>query len=77
MIKKKTDDHSGRLSFYKTYLLYFNLILQMVVMVLLGVIGGARLDKVLQLKFPVFTLLFTLLTAFLALYLLFRTISKK
>ena len=42
-----------------------------------GVWGGIELDKLLKLKFPVFTLVLTLLSVFLAIYYFIKDILKK
>lgn len=42
-----------------------------------GVFGGIQLDKWLQLKFPIFTLILTLLSVFLAIYYFIKDIIKK
>jgi hypothetical protein len=42
-----------------------------------GVLGGVQLDKWLQLKFPIFTLVLTLLSVFLAMYFFIKDILKK
>ncbi|MDQ3046656.1 MAG: AtpZ/AtpI family protein [Bacteroidota bacterium] len=50
---------------------------QMAVIIGGGVYGGIKLDEWLKLKFPVFTLLLTLLSVFLAIYYFIRDILKK
>jgi hypothetical protein len=42
-----------------------------------GVLGGIQLDKWLNLKFPVFTLVLTLVSVFLAMYYFIKDVIKK
>jgi hypothetical protein len=42
-----------------------------------GTYGGIELDKYLQLKFPVFTLIFSMLSVFLAIYYFIKDFIKK
>ena len=50
---------------------------QMAVIIGGGVYGGIRLDEWLELKFPVFTLVLTLLSVFLAIYYFIRDVLRK
>jgi MFS-type transporter involved in bile tolerance (Atg22 family) len=56
---------------------YSNIALQMIVIIVLGTFGGKYLDKYLQLKFPVFTLIGVLLSIFIALYTTIKEFLKK
>lgn len=51
--------------------------LQMAAIITGGVFAGIKLDKWLQLKFPIFTLVFTLLSVFLAIYYFIKDSIKK
>jgi len=51
--------------------------IQMAAIIVGGVLGGVGLDKWLKLKFPVFTLVLTLLSVFLAMYYFIKDIIKK
>lgn len=51
--------------------------LQMAVIITGGVLAGIQLDKWLHLKFPVFTLILTLLSVFLAIYYFIKDVLKK
>ncbi len=50
---------------------------QMAAIIVGGVLGGIELDKYLKFKFPIFTLVLTLLSVFLAIYYFIRDIIKK
>jgi antibiotic biosynthesis monooxygenase (ABM) superfamily enzyme len=51
--------------------------IQMGAIIAAGVWGGIQLDKLLHLKFPVFTLILTLLSVFLAMYYFIKDVLKK
>lgn len=48
----------------------------MIVVICIGVFGGINLDNWLNFSFPVFTLLLSIFSIFVALYLSFRDIIK-
>lgn len=70
------EDH-GKMDYLKEYAKYSSLVFQMIAIVAVGVWGGIELDRVLNMKGPVFTICLTLFTAFLAIYYLFKTLLKK
>lgn len=51
--------------------------IQMAAIIVGGVLGGIQLDKWLKFKFPIFTLVLTLLSVFLAMYYFIKDIIKK
>lgn len=59
------------------YVKYSGMAFQMAAIIVGGVLGGIELDKWLKLKFPVFTLVLTLLSVFLAIYYFIKDIIKK
>jgi len=77
MIKSEDDDTSRLSSNIKAYIKYFNLILQMVLIVLIGAWGGVKLDKWIQSEHHLFTIIFILSACALAVFYLFRTLLKK
>ncbi len=50
---------------------------QMAVIIFLSTWGGVKLDEFLELKIPVFTLTFALLSVILSMYYFIRGVSKK
>ena len=60
-----------------SYAKYSNIAIQMLVIILLGVFGGFKLDQWLELKFPVFTVILSLLSVVLAIYLVTKDLLKK
>lgn len=60
-----------------SYARYSNIAIQMLVIILLGVFGGFKLDRWLELQFPVFTVILSLLSVVLAIYLVTKDLLKK
>lgn len=58
------------------YARYSSLAFQMLVVILAGVFGGLYLDRLLNLKYPVFTVLLSLLSVILAIYQAIRDLIK-
>ena len=50
------------------YAKYSSLAFQMIAIILIGVFGGIKLDQWLELRFPVFTVVLSLLATALAVY---------
>jgi hypothetical protein len=48
----------------------------MLAIILVGVIGGIQLDKVVPMKFPLFTVLFTSLSVILSIYYAIKDLIK-
>ena len=61
----------------KFYFKYSGMAFQMIAIILLGVFGGKKLDEYMELKFPVFTLVLTLVSVFLAIYFVIKDLMKK
>jgi len=49
----------------------------MVVIILAGILGGRKIDEKMQMKTPWFTLLFSILSVSLAMYVVIRDFTKK
>ena len=54
---------------FKPYVKYTNIAIQMIVIILLGVFGGLKLDEIVNLGFPLFIVLFSILSFVLAIYI--------
>ncbi len=59
------------------YARYTTIAFQMLVIILAGVFGGVQLDKVVNWKMPVFTLVLSFLSVILAIYYVTRDLLKK
>ena len=68
--KNQPDDRNS-------YMRYATMGTQMLVVIGLGVFGGYHIDKWLELKIPVFTLLLSLLSVAAAIYLSVKDFIKK
>lgn len=59
------------------YAKYSSIAIQMLVIITGGVVGGYYLDKWINIKFPVFTLLFSFISVSLAIYFAIKDFLKK
>lgn len=69
MKEKKVNDPEKPVKSLNDYAKYSNMAFQMLVIMLLGVFGGIRLDKILKLNFPVCTVVLSLSGFLLAMYI--------
>ena len=77
-MSKKTGSPKLPKKQFNSYVKYSALATQMIAIMVLGVLGGKKLDQLLELKYPVFTLVLTLLSVFFAIYFAIRDfIGKK
>lgn len=60
-----------------TYAKYSTIAFTMTACILAGVFGGKKLDRWLEMTYPVFTITLTLLSFAFSLYYLFKGISRK
>jgi F0F1-type ATP synthase assembly protein I len=58
------------------YAKYSSIALQMLVIILVGVFGGVKLDEWLNLSIPVFTVLLSLLSVAVAIYTVIKDLLK-
>jgi len=65
--KKKSLDNYAR---------YSSIAFQMLVIILIGVFGGIKLDEWLKLTIPVFTIVFSILAVSLSIYTVTRDLLK-
>ncbi|MCU0370886.1 MAG: AtpZ/AtpI family protein [Bacteroidales bacterium] len=65
--KKKSLDNYTR---------YSNIAFQMLVIILIGVFGGIKLDEWLNLTIPVFTIILSILAVILSIYTVTRDLMK-
>jgi F0F1-type ATP synthase assembly protein I len=80
-MKKKDNQASSsnlrKKSNLNNYAKYSSLSVQMIVIVLAGAYGGIKLDKWIQWKFPLFTLLLSISGVTLAIYIAIKDFLKK
>jgi F0F1-type ATP synthase assembly protein I len=58
------------------YAKYSGIAFQMIAIILLGVFGGIQLDTLVKLKFPLFTVLLTVLAVVLSIYSVIHDLIK-
>jgi len=68
------DDKNKSLSDFARY---SNMGIQMLAIILIGVYGGIKLDGWLHNKFKLFTIVFTILSVFIAMYHAIKDLLKK
>lgn len=61
---------------FNNYVRYSNLAIQMVVIIVAGTFGGFKLDEYLNWGFPVFTLVLSLGSVIIAIYLAIKDLIK-
>jgi Putative F0F1-ATPase subunit Ca2+/Mg2+ transporter len=59
------------------YARYSGLGAQMAIIILAGTFGGIKLDKIVHLKFPVFTVVLSFSSVILALYVVLKELTGK
>ncbi|MCF8228044.1 MAG: AtpZ/AtpI family protein [Bacteroidales bacterium] len=73
-MKKKKEDPNKKL--LENYARYTSIAFQMIVIILLGVFGGIKLDEWVDWDFPVFTVILSILSVILAIYYVTRDLIK-
>ncbi len=53
---------------FNNFIKYSSLGMQMGIIILVGVFGGFKLDQLLNIKFPIFTILLSIISVSLAIY---------
>lgn len=59
-----------------SYTRYTNIAFQMLIIILVGVFGGIKLDQWLKMSFPVFTVILSVLAVILSIYTVTRDLLK-
>lgn len=62
---------------FASYAKYSALAIQAGIIIFAGTLGGFKLDSFLNIRFPVFTIILSLLSVFAAIWLLVREVIKK
>lgn len=62
--------------YLNNYARYSSIAVQMLVIILGGIWGGVELDKIVDLGFPLFTVLFSFLSVGLAIYVVIKDLIK-
>ena len=75
MQKKENNTDNQKPPLY-SYAKYSGIAFQMVFIILLGVFGGRYIDTYFNLKFPIFTVILSILSVFLSIYTVIRDLLK-
>lgn len=62
---------------FDNYIKYSNIPIQMIVVIGGGIWGGVELDKLTNIEFPVFTLILSIVSVFLGIYIAIKDFLKK
>jgi F0F1-type ATP synthase assembly protein I len=79
MVNKKKSPESSqekKNQSLRDYARYSNLAFKWIAIILVGFFAGLKLDRVLKLEFPIFTLVLAMSGLFLSLYLLIKELGK-
>lgn len=69
MLQKERKNKKQLTENLNNYARYSGMAFQMIAILLLGVFGGIKLDKLIQSNFPIFLVVFSLLAVILSIYL--------
>lgn len=69
-------DQQDKKKILESYAKYTTLAFQMLFIILIGVFGGIQLDKVVNWQFPVFTIVFSILSVILSIYYAIKDLLK-
>ena len=72
--KKRFKDN---LSSSREFLKYSNIAFKMIIIILAGVFSGIKIDEYLELEQSIFTMIFSLVAVFIAMYVIIKEISPK
>lgn len=61
---------------FKTYAKYSNMAFQMMAIIGLGTFGGVKLDEFIDWEFPIFTIVFSLASVSMAIYISIKDLLK-
>ncbi len=72
----KQQEQKEKKNKLKAYAKYSNMAFQMVAIILIGTYGGIKLDEYIAWNIPVFTVLFSLLSVIIAIYISIKDVLK-
>ncbi|MBL7111233.1 MAG: AtpZ/AtpI family protein [Bacteroidales bacterium] len=65
---KSSKNQKNNQSNLSNYAKYSTIAFQMIAIILVGVFGGIKLDQVVRIEFPVFTVVLTIVSVILSMY---------
>ena len=73
---KSKKNQKNNLSNLSNYAKYSSLAFQMIAIILVGVFGGIKLDQIVRIEFPVFTVVLTIVSVILSMYYAIKDLLK-
>ncbi len=75
-MSRKPSSNNKKKKYLNSYARYSSIAMQMLVIILLGIWGGVKLDGLVNFKFPLFTVLLSFISVGLAIYVVIRDLIK-
>ncbi len=72
----RTSNNNKKKRYLNSYARYSSIAMQMLVIILLGIWGGVKLDGLMDIGFPVFTVLLSFISVGLAIYVVIKDLIK-
>ena len=72
----KTSSNNKKKKYLNNYARYSSIALQMLVIILLGIWGGVKLDEWVNFQFPLFAVLLSFISVSLAIYVVIKDLLK-
>jgi F0F1-type ATP synthase assembly protein I len=73
---KSKKSQNNNLSNLSNYAKYSTIAFQMIAIILVGVFGGMKLDQIVRIEFPVFTVVLTIVSVILSMYYAIKDLLK-
>jgi len=73
---KSSKNQKNNQSNLSNYAKYSTIAFQMIAIILVGVFGGIKLDQIVRLEFPVFTVVLTIVSVILSMYYAIKDLLK-
>jgi F0F1-type ATP synthase assembly protein I len=73
---KSSKNQKNNQSNLNNYAKYSTIAFQMIAIILVGVFGGIKLDQVVRIEFPVFTVVLTIVSVILSMYYAIKDLLK-
>lgn len=75
-MSKAPRNNNKKKKYLNSYAKYSSIAMQMLVIILLGIWGGVKLDELVNFEFPLFTVLLSFISVSLAIYVVIKDLIK-
>jgi len=75
-MSKAPPNNNKKKKYLNSYAKYSSIAMQMLVIILLGIWGGVKLDELVNFEFPLFTVLLSFISVSLAIYVVIKDLIK-